>query len=58
MIKALIASVQKQLADHRRYRSALAEIDALSNRDLVDMRGNRDEMRYHAWASVYGRNEA
>jgi hypothetical protein len=58
MFKALFATVQKQLSDHRRYRQALAEIDALSTRDLVDIRADWAEMRRHAWESVYGSNEA
>ena len=58
MLKTLFASVRKQLADHRRYRHALAEIDALSTRDLLDIRGDWAEMRRQAWESVYGRVEA
>ncbi len=58
MIKTLLATVQKQIADRRRYRVALAEIDALSTRDLVDLRADRDEMRFHAWNEIYGRSHA
>ena len=58
MIKSLLATVHKQIADRRRYRHALAEIDSLSPRDLTDMRGDWAEMRYQAWESVYGRVEA
>ena len=54
MFKSLIASVQKQIADRRRYLRAIAEIDALSPRDLTDLRADAGEMRYQAWAEIYG----
>ena len=36
----------------------IAEIDALSTRDLLDIRGDWAEMRHQAWEAVYGRVEA
>lgn len=58
MFKTLFATVHKQIADRRRFRVAVAEINALSNRDLVDLRADRAEMIHHAWEAVYGRSEA
>ncbi len=58
MLKTFFATVHKQIADYRRYRHAVAEIDALTTRDLLDMRGDWAEMRRHAWEDVYGRAEA
>ncbi len=54
MFKAFFTNLRKQLADRRRYRKSLAEIDALSARDLVDIRGDWAEMRHQAWEAVYG----
>ena len=54
MLKSFFADVQKQFADRRKYRNALREIDKLTTRDLVDMRGDWAEMRLQAWQSVYG----
>lgn len=58
MIKSLIATVQKQIADRRRYMRAVAEIDALSSRDLSDLRADPTEMRRQAYAEIYGRATA
>ena len=58
MIKSLIASVQKQIADRRRYMRAVAEIDALSSRDLSDLRADATDMRRQAYAEIYGRASA
>ena len=58
MFKTLFANVQQQIANRRRYLAAIAEIDMLSPRDLVDMRADAAEMRYHAWCSIYGQPEA
>ncbi len=54
MIKSLIATMQKQIADRRRYLAAVAEIDALSALDLADMRADPLEMRRLAYLEVYG----
>ena len=58
MIKSLIATVQKQIADRRRYMRAVAEIDALSSRDLSDLRADPSEMRRQAYEEIYGRATA
>ena len=55
MIKTLIASVRKHLDDRRRYNRALAEIEALSQRDLADLRADPLEMARHAYADIFGK---
>lgn len=50
----LMARAQNRLAKRNRYRQMIEEIESLSDRDLADMGGNRGEMRYHAYRSVYG----
>jgi uncharacterized protein YjiS (DUF1127 family) len=50
----LVARAQDRLAKRNRYRQMIAEIESLSDRDLADMGGNRSEMRYHVYRSVYG----
>ncbi len=55
MIKSLIAAVQKQLADRRRYLSLVAEIESLTPHDLADLRADPVEMRRAAYINVYGR---
>ena len=58
MIKAIVANLQRQLADHRRYRRAIAEIDAMTPRDLADLRADPTEMYRYAWQEVYGNRAA
>ena len=54
MIKAIVANLQRQLADRRRYRRAIAEIDSMTPRDFADLRADPIEMYRHAWIEVYG----
>lgn len=49
-----IARIRKALADYRLYRSTLAELDALSNRELRDLGLSRFSIRQVAYDSVYG----
>ena len=56
MIKSLIATMQKQFADRRRYLDMVAEIDALTPSDLADLRADPIEMRRVAYLDVYGRS--
>ncbi len=58
MIKSLIAAVQKQLADRRRYMRLVAEIDSLTPTDLADLRADPIEMRRAAYIDVYGQSAA
>lgn len=54
MIKMLITSLRKQIADRRRYNRAIAEIEALTQRELSDMRADPVEMARHVHAEIYG----
>ena len=50
-----ISRLRKRLDDNRRYRTAMAEISTLTTRDLVDMRGSREEMHRYLYEEIYGR---
>jgi hypothetical protein len=54
MFKTIIATVQKQISDRRRYLRAIAEIDSMSQRDLSDIRADPAEMRQQIWNDIYG----
>ena len=49
-----ISRLRKRLDDNRRYRTAMAEISTLTTRDLVDMRGSREEMHRYLFEEIYG----
>jgi uncharacterized protein YjiS (DUF1127 family) len=49
-----IAGVQKSLADYRRFRRTVEELDALSDRELADLDIARFAIRDVARDSVYG----
>jgi uncharacterized protein YjiS (DUF1127 family) len=51
----LVARARKALADHRLYRQTVAELEALSDRDLSDLNVARFAINDVARASVYGR---
>lgn len=42
--QSIVTRVRSHLERQRRYRAAVAEINSMSNLDLADIRGNRDEM--------------
>ncbi len=50
----LIAHIKDRLAKRSEFRRLIAEIDTLSERDLVDLRADRTEMVRHARWQVYG----
>jgi hypothetical protein len=54
LLAALIARLQDSLAKRARYRRLVAEIDSLSQRDLVDLRADRGDMLEAAYHQVYG----
>lgn len=56
MSKSLIAGIRKRLDHHRRYQKGLAEINALTVRDLCDMGGDRTEMEWHLYHDIYGQD--
>ena len=50
----LLARVRKALGDYRTYRATIAELDALSERELADLGISRLSIRDIAYDSVYG----
>jgi hypothetical protein len=54
LLKSLVAGAQSRLAKRRHYNRLVNEIEALSPRDLADLRADRGEMLRHAYLSVYG----
>lgn len=53
-VQNIISRVRSHLERQRRYRDAVAEINSMSNRDLADIRGNREEMLYAARRDILG----
>lgn len=54
IIQNLIANAQNRIAKRRRFNRLANEIAGLSQRDLADLRADRDEMLRHAYQSIYG----
>jgi Mg/Co/Ni transporter MgtE len=54
IFSTIVARTQDRLAKRAKYRRLVAEIESMSNRDLVDLRADRSEMLYQAYRSVYG----
>lgn len=50
----LIAYAQKRLAAHRRYRQAIAEIDAMSQKDLIEIGAFQSDLYRAARAEHLG----
>ncbi len=48
------ARVRKALADYQLYRSTIAELEGLNNRELRDLGLSRFSIRQVAYDSVYG----
>ena len=49
-----IQNIRTIFARRARYRCLVAEIESLTERDLTDIRGDRSEMLFQAYAEVYG----
>ncbi|MBX3596494.1 MAG: hypothetical protein KF874_02880 [Rhizobiaceae bacterium] len=47
--------IRKSIAKRARYQRMVSEIDGLTDRDLADFNGNRDEMLRAAYEAVYER---
>jgi uncharacterized protein YjiS (DUF1127 family) len=47
--------IRKTIAKRARYERMINEIRSLTDRDLADFNGNRDEMLRAAYEAVYGR---
>lgn len=52
--QSIITRVRSHMDRQRRYQRAVAEINGLSNRDLADMGGNREEMLYNVRRDILG----
>lgn len=52
--RGTFAELKRRFADYRRYRQTLAELSALSDRDLEDLKLSRFTIKSVAWESVYG----
>lgn len=48
-------NLRKSIAKRARYQRMVNEIQGLTDRDLADFNGNRDEMLRSAYEAVYGR---
>ncbi len=53
-ISRLISFAQQRLAKHREYRRLIAEIDALSQNDLIDIGAFRIDLYRAAHREVFG----
>jgi len=51
----MFEGIRKTIAKRARYQRMVSEIRALTDRDLADFNGNRDEMLRSAYEAVYGR---
>lgn len=51
----LFARLKSAYADHRKYRETLAELGALTDRELLDLNLSRHVLRDVAREAVYGR---
>ena len=54
MFNKLLALAQDRLDKHRRYRQLVAEIDMLSNADLIEMGAFQSDLYAAARRQVYG----
>ena len=54
-LSSLFEHAQTRIEKHRRYYRMVAEIQSLSQRDLADMGGDRNEMLHWARKEIFGR---
>ena len=54
IVSSLISNFRLAREKRSRYLKQVAEIEAMSERDLADFNGNRAEMLAHAWREAYG----
>jgi hypothetical protein len=54
MFSTIVTHARNRLEKRRRDNRLVAEIEALSDRDLADINGNRSEMLRHVYREVYG----
>ena len=55
MFSNLVKHAKSWIDKRIRYNRLVAEIESLTNRDLVDIGGDRSEMLRHAYRDVYGK---
>jgi uncharacterized protein YjiS (DUF1127 family) len=55
MFSNLVKHAKSRIDQRIRYNRLVAEIESLTNRDLVDIGGDRGEMLRHAYRDVYGK---
>lgn len=53
-IQGHLAQIRNRLAEYRRYRATLGELEALSDRELADLGLSRTDIRAIARQSVWG----
>jgi uncharacterized protein YjiS (DUF1127 family) len=53
--RTMFDNLRKSIAKRARYQRMVNEIQGLTDRDLADFNGNRDEMLRSAYEAVYGR---
>jgi hypothetical protein len=54
----VIAHIKDRRAKRAQFVRLVGEINSLSTRDLVDIRGDRTEMLRHAYQEIYGERSA
>lgn len=54
LFAALIDRLQESARKRALYKAKVAEINALTARDLNDLRGDRSDMLSHVWQEIYG----
>lgn len=54
MFDNLFKGARVRLAKRKRYNQLVNEINSLTDRDLVDMNGNRSEMLRHVREEIFG----
>lgn len=54
LFASLIARIKDRAEKRARYLRIIKQIDEMTDRDLADIRGNKDEMRRHAYLEIYG----
>ena len=51
-----LARLRDQRAKRNLYAGLVAEIEAMSARDLIDINANRDDLLRHAYTQAFGRD--
>ena len=51
---SFINSTRNRIEKRKRYNRIIAEIRAMSDRDLADISANRTDMLYNAYREIYG----